>query len=1192
MDEFLILLQAKLDEAKSKGNVNADIEKLQNQLNKLKVQVEIDPKATQKLANDIGKLVNQKIIISNIGINQSSLSKTGEQIGQVISDSAEKVIGNVTSKNIRKYFKVNSSDSRQFQAEMEKLVSGWTNGKGKVTDINIQTRTSYDKDAGKNIERLHQATVTYKNELDEVIKKTIAWRQIGTTTNAKGEEVALRGFVEVAGQYSKAIDTVSAKTDSFAEKQQKAVASAKNALSSIESKLHDPNITKSLAGTDFNANGLNSQLEKVRSAISVLDNASRDTFTQAKIDVDTEITSLNNLISTLKNAEYAATSLRTKGLETTKDVYASKLDVLVTKMKSSGAYTNGFRSGVDNLKNILNVATDTSGLTAFLNGFDKLEAGYKRAEASAKAFNQAQKVGINVSGLQSKITDLQRISPEIDNFKTNINGADVTVQSLYRDLEKVNTQSDLGVIKEKFKAFTDAAKSAGIAVTDVGNSASQSVKESSLLLKELEKSYQNIKNLQIQKSTLDPIVDSSKISKLNEEITKAKNDYNNAFRSASVNGNFDISAWKEIKSTIDSATKSKIEYNNAGKIDYLNEQKNNLSNTLSNLKSSLIENGLYTDELKQKIETLESELVNISNKGDLSTFKENLKSIESEIGTLSQVNKIQLSMTDKSAPKDNYDLQIKKLTDQLSNLGLTNEEVAQKTRVLTEAQAELKKVIDSTNYNSINEKNQAILSADEKRSTALNQVKNAYEDAKLAYDKYMQPVSSEKATSLINKINSFLTKNTKITNDAKVALQGYIDELGRGVNLSRWNEINGVLKKTENSMRGLGRLGASLKDQMSQAAQSFTQWLSVSSVVMLGVSKTKEAISELIELDSILTEISKTSDLTNQQLRELGNTAFDSASKYGRSAADYLTGVQEMYRAGFKNAEEMAELSLLAQAAGDMESNSANDYLMATNAAYNYKGSVEELNKVLDSQNYITNNAAVSMQDMADATSEAASIAAQYGVEIDELSALIAVATSKTRESGSEVGTALKSIFVTLQDTTSKPVVEAFDAVGISMTKIVNGSEQLKTPIELLKELSVAFNELQEGDTKRANILTDIGKKYHANTLSAILSDWESYESMLELYSQGIGSAADEAEKSANNIEGSLNRLSNTWTDTIENILNSDVILTVVKALNGLLSVINNVTDKLGSLGTIGLGAGLFAGVKNTGKCRISVRIS
>lgn len=290
-----------------------------------------------------------------------------------------------------------------------------------------------------------------------------------------------------------------------------------------------------------------------------------------------------------------------------------------------------------------------------------------------------------------------------------------------------------------------------------------------------------------------------------------------------------------------------------------------------------------------------------------------------------------------------------------------------------------------------------------------------------------------------------------------------------------------------------------------------------------------------------------------------------------------------MYRAGFNNAEEMAKLSLLAQAAGDMQADSANDYLMATNAAYDLKGNIESLNGVLDSQNYITNNAAVSMQDMADATSEAASISAQYGVKINELSALIAVATSKTRESGSEIGNALKSIFITMQDTTSKPVVEAFDAVGISMTKIVDGSERLKTPIELLKELSVAFNELPEGDTKRANILTDIGKKYHANTLSAILSDWESYESMLELYSQGSGSAAAEAEKSANNIEGSFNRLKNTWIDTIENVINSDAILSVTKALNGMLSVVNSITDKLGSFGTISTIASGVAGAKGLG---------
>lgn len=61
-----MLLQAKLDEAKSKGLINSDIALLQGQLDKLKIQVELDPKAAQKLANDIGKLINQKIAISNI----------------------------------------------------------------------------------------------------------------------------------------------------------------------------------------------------------------------------------------------------------------------------------------------------------------------------------------------------------------------------------------------------------------------------------------------------------------------------------------------------------------------------------------------------------------------------------------------------------------------------------------------------------------------------------------------------------------------------------------------------------------------------------------------------------------------------------------------------------------------------------------------------------------------------------------------------------------------------------------------------------------------------------------------------------------------------------------------------------------------------------------------------------------------
>ena len=401
-----------------------------------------------------------------------------------------------------------------------------------------------------------------------------------------------------------------------------------------------------------------------------------------------------------------------------------------------------------------------------------------------------------------------------------------------------------------------------------------------------------------------------------------------------------------------------------------------------------------------------------------------------------------------------------------------------------------------------------------------------------------------------------------------------------------------ALKEAENSIRGLQKLTALLKKQLAGAGEGFTKWLSVNSALTFGIAKAKEAISELIEIDGILTEISKSAGLTEKQMAELGDNAFEAASKYGKSAADYLAGVKEMYRSGFDNAGEMAELSLLAQAAGDMTAASANDYLKAADEAYHFQGNIEALNAVLDSQNHMADSAAVSLQDMADATAASASAAAQYGVEIDELSALIATVAANTESSGVEIGNALKTIFDALQNTAGGTAADTLHSLGISMTEMVNCSEQLKTPVELLKEVAEAFNNLPKGDARRADILAGIGSGNHADTLSALLSDWESYESMLDLYSRGAGSAAMAAEKSAGSMEASLVRLGNTWTDLVGNFADSEAITGTVDALNGLLSIINSITDNLDPLGTAGLGAGLLAGVKNTGKRRMSVRIS
>lgn len=117
--------------------------------------------------------------------------------------------------------------------------------------------------------------------------------------------------------------------------------------------------------------------------------------------------------------------------------------------------------------------------------------------------------------------------------------------------------------------------------------------------------------------------------------------------------------------------------------------------------------------------------------------------------------------------------------------------------------------------------------------------------------------------------------------------------------------------------------------------------------------------------------------------------------------------------------------------------------------------------------------------------------------------------------------------------------------------------------------------------------------KLRSTQLDALLRQWDSYKTMLQQFEDGTGTMAFEADKTAKSWEGSLNRLKNTWADTIENIANSDGIIAIINGFEKIISGVNKLTDTLGSLGTVGLGTALYAGYKNFGKtyeCMVSNR--
>lgn len=917
MDEFLVLLQAKLDEAKSKGNINADIKELQNQLDKFKVQVELDPKAAQKLADNIGKLINQKIVISNIGIDTNAGVKAGQEYGKQIRQGISQ----------------------------------------------------------------------------------------GMSSTSKSTEKVLRDFNELNDAKRKFVD-----------------------------------------GHDL---------------------ISKDDIADAE-----------RLYDTVRKA------------------FSEFGQVTVSKGSMNDGSLENMRVKIEQVNGEMKITRD------FMLYFNEGKNGFRLVD-------------------DDTIHTTEKMIQHLNEGKNIVNATNEEANAIKKKLAE----------QEKYYGKLGQATKEQIALEKQRITAGE---------KQLE-------ILNVQRKRRD-----SRISYNEKQIDKK--------------GLFDTSRQQK---------QNDLEYSGREKINvaFGRELDNSLTN-LSELKEKWQEQGIYVDEFKVKVESLEKALneITIGDVKGLNIFKEQISSLSFEAKELSQIHEIQLSM-DNGHGASEYQNHINAVTASLERYGVKTQEAQNIT-------ASLQSIFDSMKGMSGRE---LIMQAD-KLEKEFKAVKASVEQAKMSYDKFSQPVSNEKATSLINRINTFLTKNTRITKTARTELLGYTKELSNGVDLSRWNKINNSLKSIENSMRGLNKLGNSFKNQMTQAANSFTQWISISSGIMFLVSNTKNAITEIKELDDILTEISKTSNMSMKQLKQLGMDAYDSASRYGRTASDYLVGVQEMNRSGFygEKGTGMAEQSLLAQSAGDMNAELADRYVLATNAAYKLNGEAEKINEVLDGQNFITNTNSVAMKDMAESMTIAGTVASSYRVSIEDLSAMIGTIESVTKLGGSEVGNAIKAILINLQNITSSKIVDTLDKANASMTEMINGAEKLRNPIVILRDLAKTFNQLDEDDPLRAEILTNIGQKYHANKLGALLQNMKLFDKMLVDYSDGEGSALEESNKSAENLTGTINKLHNSWTGFVNGIVNSDELKNVVNFLNNIIKGLTDITSSGEKLSTVLLTIiGTFAQIKH-----------
>lgn len=352
-----------------------------------------------------------------------------------------------------------------------------------------------------------------------------------------------------------------------------------------------------------------------------------------------------------------------------------------------------------------------------------------------------------------------------------------------------------------------------------------------------------------------------------------------------------------------------------------------------------------------------------------------------------------------------------------------------------------------------------------------------------------------------------------------------------------------------------------------------------------------EAFAQLKDMDTLITAISKTSkSLSSADLSSLAQASFDAADKYGIKTTEYLRNVQEMLQAGYQAGAGLADLSAAAQAAGGMTSELANQYIMAADKAYQLGGDVEKLTEILDGSNNIADNNSVTMAELAGAMAAAGATAASAGVDAGEAAAALSTMLAVTGQSGAEVSQAFQAILLNLRQVKDadngidaqglSDYEKACSALNVSLTETKGKVTALRSPMKVLEELAKAYSALDSNDNRKSSLLEAVGGGQQGEALQAILENWNLYEKIQQEYANGSGSMAQDAEILGQSWDSALNRLSNTWTETIGNLAGSDIVLSAVDGLNGLLEIINELTSALGSFGSIAAGAGILGGVQ------------
>ena len=353
------------------------------------------------------------------------------------------------------------------------------------------------------------------------------------------------------------------------------------------------------------------------------------------------------------------------------------------------------------------------------------------------------------------------------------------------------------------------------------------------------------------------------------------------------------------------------------------------------------------------------------------------------------------------------------------------------------------------------------------------------------------------------------------------------------------------------------------------------RWFSIYAAVRMVSNAIKSMISTVKELDKTITDIAIVTDMSQSDLWSQMPQYTAMAKEYAVSISGVYKVSQLYYQQGLQTTDVMklsAETLKMARIAG-IDYADAADYM--TNAVRSFKMEMQDASRVTDAYSALAASSAVTVSELAEAMSKTASSAYGVGASLENTAAMISVMTEATRESASNIGSALKSIISRYGEMKASPsdiidvdgeeasfnkVDTALKSIGISLK---DAQGQFRNFDDVIMELSSVWATL-DNNTQRYIATIMAGNRQQSRFL-ALVSSYDRLKELTAVAAESEDAAQQQFLKTLDSIEAKTQQLQTSMqslytTTGIENLYKG-----LLDVGSNILNYYNNIADTFGS---------------------------